>query len=161
MLLPIHVAAGGLALVLVAVALLPRKGGTTHRRSGRLLVYALLVMGISASTLAARPSLASRVLDGRGSVLEDRDMVVRDGRIADIVSQGGASTGTVHADGSDGPSRIGPDCPEEGTEGPRPPEPAAQTIGAKPESRMRSSRVSMVAPVTRAVATMIRSAGSR
>lgn len=38
----------------------------------------------------------SRALDGRGSVLEDRDIVVRDGRIADIVSQASASTGTVY-----------------------------------------------------------------
>ena len=34
-LLPIHVAAGGLALVLGAVALLARKGGTVHRLSTR------------------------------------------------------------------------------------------------------------------------------
>ena len=45
MLLPIHVAAGGLALVLGAVALLVKKGGTIHRRSGLLFVYAMLVMG--------------------------------------------------------------------------------------------------------------------
>jgi uncharacterized membrane protein len=51
MLLPIHVAAGGLALVLGAVALLVKKGGTIHRRSGLLFVYAMLVMGISASIL--------------------------------------------------------------------------------------------------------------
>ena len=51
MLLPIHVAAGGLALVLGAVALLVKKGGTVHRRSGLLFVYATLVMGISASIL--------------------------------------------------------------------------------------------------------------
>ena len=38
MLLPIHVVAGGLALVLGAVALLARKGGATHRRSGLLFV---------------------------------------------------------------------------------------------------------------------------
>ncbi len=49
--LPIHVAAGGLALGLGAVALLAKKGGTTHRRSGLLFVYAMLVMGISASIL--------------------------------------------------------------------------------------------------------------
>ena len=42
-LLPIHVAAGGLALVLGAVALLARKGGTAHRRSGLLFVYVILV----------------------------------------------------------------------------------------------------------------------
>ena len=51
MLLPIHVATGGLALVLGAVALLARKGGAVHRRSGLLFVYAMVVMGISASIL--------------------------------------------------------------------------------------------------------------
>ena len=51
MILAIHVAAGGLALVLGAVALLVRKGGTTHRRSGVLFVYAMLVMGASAAIL--------------------------------------------------------------------------------------------------------------
>jgi uncharacterized membrane protein len=51
MLLPIHVAAGGLAIVLGAVALLVKKGGTIHRRSGRLFVYAMLVLGLSASIL--------------------------------------------------------------------------------------------------------------
>jgi uncharacterized membrane protein len=54
MLLPIHVAAGGLAIVLGAVALMARKGGTIHRRSGVLFVYAMLVMGTSASILAFR-----------------------------------------------------------------------------------------------------------
>ena len=50
-LLPIHIAAGGLALVLGAVALLVKKGGTIHRRSGLLFVYAMLVMAISAAIL--------------------------------------------------------------------------------------------------------------
>ena len=50
-LLPIHVAAGGVALVLGAVALLTRKGGTAHRRSGLLFVYVMLVLGASASIL--------------------------------------------------------------------------------------------------------------
>jgi uncharacterized membrane protein len=54
MLLPIHVAAGGLAIVLGAVALLAKKGGTVHRRSGTLFVWAMLVMGISASVLGLR-----------------------------------------------------------------------------------------------------------
>jgi uncharacterized membrane protein len=49
--LPIHIAAGGLALVLGAVALSVKKGGTIHRRSGLLFVYAMLVMGISAAIL--------------------------------------------------------------------------------------------------------------
>ena len=51
MLLPIHIAAGGLALVLGAVALVVTKGGTMHRRSGLLFVYAMLVMGGSAALL--------------------------------------------------------------------------------------------------------------
>jgi uncharacterized membrane protein len=51
MLLPIHIAAGGLAIVLGAVALSVKKGGTIHRRSGLLFVYAMLVMGTSASIL--------------------------------------------------------------------------------------------------------------
>ena len=51
MLLPIHIAAGGLALVLGALALLVKKGGTAHRRSGLLFVYAMFVMGISAAIL--------------------------------------------------------------------------------------------------------------
>src|SRR3954451_19450565 len=58
MLLPIHIAAGGLAIVLGAVALVAKKGGTIHRRSGLMFVYAMLVMGTSASMLALRNGLA-------------------------------------------------------------------------------------------------------
>src|SRR5262245_19568591 len=54
MLLPIHVAAGGLAIVLGAVALVVKKGGAIHRRSGLLFVCAMLVMATSASILALR-----------------------------------------------------------------------------------------------------------
>ena len=52
MLLPIHIAAGGLAIVLGGVALVAKKGGTIHGRSGLLFVYAMLTMGTSASILA-------------------------------------------------------------------------------------------------------------
>jgi hypothetical protein len=55
-LLPIHVVAGGLAIVLGAVALLVKKGGTTHRRSGLLFVCAMLVMGTTAAILGFRKS---------------------------------------------------------------------------------------------------------
>ena len=55
-LLPIHVAAGGLAIVLGAVALLVKKGGTLHRRSGLLFVCAMLILGASASILGFRKS---------------------------------------------------------------------------------------------------------
>ena len=50
-LLPVHIAAGGLAIVLGAVALSVKKGGTVHRRVGLLFVYAMLVMGTTASML--------------------------------------------------------------------------------------------------------------
>ena len=54
MLLPINItAAGGLAIVLGAVRCSVKKGGTIHRRSGLLFVYAMLVMGMSASILAS------------------------------------------------------------------------------------------------------------
>jgi len=56
MLLPIHIAAGGLAIALGAVALSVKKGGALHRRSGLLFVCAMLVMGSSASTLGFRKS---------------------------------------------------------------------------------------------------------
>jgi uncharacterized membrane protein len=56
MLLPIHVLAGGLAIILGAVALSVEKGGSIHRRAGLLFVYAMLVMGASASILAFRKS---------------------------------------------------------------------------------------------------------
>ena len=51
MLLRIHIAAGGLALVLGALALLMKKGGTAHRRGGLLFVCAMLVMGSTAAIL--------------------------------------------------------------------------------------------------------------
>jgi hypothetical protein len=51
MLLPIHIAAGGLALVLGAVALSVKKGGLAHRRSGLLFVYAMVVMATTAAIL--------------------------------------------------------------------------------------------------------------
>ena len=50
-LLPIHVAAGALAMVLGAVALSVTKGGKIHLRGGLLFVYAMLVMGLTASML--------------------------------------------------------------------------------------------------------------
>src|SRR5437764_2483849 len=56
MLLSIHIAAGGLAIVLGAVALLVKKGGTSHRRAGLLFVYAMLVLGTTAALLGFRKS---------------------------------------------------------------------------------------------------------
>lgn len=51
MLLLIHVIAGALAIVLGFTALVVRKGGTLHRRSGMFFVYSIIVMGATASIL--------------------------------------------------------------------------------------------------------------
>jgi len=51
MILPIHIAAGMLAIVLGAVALTVKKGGATHRRSGLVFVYAMFVLGLTAAIL--------------------------------------------------------------------------------------------------------------
>ena len=59
MIMPIHVAAGALAILLGAVALSVKKGGTIHRRSGLLFVYAMLVMGVTASILEFHRSAAA------------------------------------------------------------------------------------------------------
>ncbi len=65
MLLPIHIIAGGLAMILGAVALVASKGAMLHRKSGLLFVYAMLVMGFSGSILALRISLTNmNVLGG-------------------------------------------------------------------------------------------------
>jgi len=50
-LLPIHIGAGGLAIVLGAAALSARKGGTFHRRSALVFVYVMLLLGATASIL--------------------------------------------------------------------------------------------------------------
>ena len=57
-LLPVHITSGGLAIILGALALLVAKGGTVHRRSGTLFVFAMLTMGVSGSLLAIRHSWA-------------------------------------------------------------------------------------------------------
>jgi hypothetical protein len=51
MLLPIHILAGGLAIILGAVALSVKKGSMLHRRSGLLFVFAMLVMGATAALM--------------------------------------------------------------------------------------------------------------
>jgi uncharacterized membrane protein len=58
MILPIHIAAGAFAVVLGFTALFVKKGGTLHRRSGMLFVYAMLVMGVTASILEFLKSAA-------------------------------------------------------------------------------------------------------
>src|SRR5947207_917401 len=53
-LLPVHIVAGGLAIILGGTALVAAKGGWLHRKSGILFVFAMLTMGISASILALK-----------------------------------------------------------------------------------------------------------
>ena len=57
--LPVHIAAGGVAMILGAVALTAKKGGRIHRRSGLLFVYAMLVMGVTAAILGIRNGAAN------------------------------------------------------------------------------------------------------
>jgi hypothetical protein len=57
--LPIHVVAGALAIVFGFTALFVKKGGTIHRRGGMLFVYAMLVMGTTASILEYVQSAAA------------------------------------------------------------------------------------------------------
>lgn len=57
--LPIHIAAGGLAIVLGTAALVASKGGALHRQIGLFFVYSMLTMGISGSLLALRQSLTN------------------------------------------------------------------------------------------------------
>jgi len=52
MLLTLHIAAGGVAILLGTTSLIAKKGGTIHRRAGILFVYAMLTMSISAAILA-------------------------------------------------------------------------------------------------------------
>ena len=51
--MPVHVVAGGVALVAGFVALYTAKGGTVHRRSGTLFVYAMLTMAGTGAGMAA------------------------------------------------------------------------------------------------------------
>jgi uncharacterized membrane protein len=51
-LLPFHVTAGVLAIVTGFVALYVLKGGTLHRRSGRIFVYAILVMSLTGAVMS-------------------------------------------------------------------------------------------------------------
>jgi uncharacterized membrane protein len=63
-LLPVHIVAGGAAIILGGVALLAAKGATLHRKAGILFVYAMLTMGISGSVMAMRNGFNPNVLGG-------------------------------------------------------------------------------------------------
>lgn len=51
--LPVHILAGGLAIVFGYVALSAAKGATLHRRSGMVFVLAMLTMSLSGALMAA------------------------------------------------------------------------------------------------------------
>jgi uncharacterized membrane protein len=53
MILPVHILAGGLALMFGYVALYAAKGGRLHRKSGMLFVYAMVTMSLSGALMDA------------------------------------------------------------------------------------------------------------
>lgn len=53
LILPVHVFAGMVALIVGYVALFAAKGGRLHKQTGRIFVYAMVVMGLGGSFLAA------------------------------------------------------------------------------------------------------------
>jgi uncharacterized membrane protein len=63
-LLPVHIAAGGLAIVVGAVALFAAKGANLHRKSGIVFVAAMLTMGLSGSALALRDGWNANAMGG-------------------------------------------------------------------------------------------------
>jgi uncharacterized membrane protein len=64
MLLPVHIIAGALGIVSGAVALYAVKGATLHRESGKVFVYAMLVLSGSGAVIAAWGSNWATVLQG-------------------------------------------------------------------------------------------------
>jgi uncharacterized membrane protein len=60
----VHIAAGGLGLVTGGIALSASKGGTLHRRSGLLFVYAMVTMAITGAGIAAWTGVATSVTGG-------------------------------------------------------------------------------------------------
>jgi len=68
----------------------------------KVAAVSLLSMALAAPAIPSAASAetiilrASRILDGRGGVLEDREIVVREGLIADIVPPGAGSGETVY-----------------------------------------------------------------
>jgi uncharacterized membrane protein len=64
MILPVHILAGGLALLSGYVALYAAKGASAHRRSGTLFVYAMVVMSLSGAFIAAVHDNAISVVAG-------------------------------------------------------------------------------------------------
>ncbi|HET7699113.1 MAG TPA: DUF2306 domain-containing protein [Vicinamibacterales bacterium] len=65
MLLPVHVAAGAVAILTGYLALFATKGASVHRRSGTIFVCAMLVMALTGAIVAAgRPGAAVNIPAG-------------------------------------------------------------------------------------------------
>ena len=69
MILTAHVLAGGLALVLGALALAARKGAMLHRKSGTLFVGAMLVMALLGALIALIEGGAWRVVNAPAGLI--------------------------------------------------------------------------------------------
>ena len=52
---PIHILAGGLAIVFGFIAMFAAKGGTVHRQLGLYFVYAMVVMALGGALMALKP----------------------------------------------------------------------------------------------------------
>jgi uncharacterized membrane protein len=63
-LLPVHVVAGGLAIIVGAIALAAAKGARLHRKSGAVFAVAMVTMGLSGSALALRHGFDVNVFGG-------------------------------------------------------------------------------------------------
>ena len=64
MTLLIHILAGGLGLVLGAVALSATKGAMLHRKSGKLFVYAMVAMSLTGAMIAVLRGIETNALGG-------------------------------------------------------------------------------------------------
>jgi len=65
MLLPVHIIGGAIGIASGFVALYTLKGGTLHRKSGMIFVYAMLALSISGAVLAVgRPGAAINIPAG-------------------------------------------------------------------------------------------------
>ena len=60
----VHIAAGGLGIVLGFVALYTAKGSAVHRRSGLLFVWVMVTMGLSGAAIAAAGGGEASVIAG-------------------------------------------------------------------------------------------------
>ncbi len=52
---PVHILAGGLAIVFGFIALFAAKGGVLHRRIGMYFVYAMVVLALGGAVMALKP----------------------------------------------------------------------------------------------------------